>query len=194
MKAKQPNVEDSAIEEVVKEELTQGFNDITPKGGRILLKEAGILILSEWDIANAIVFDSVRREGQARFRTEEDIQIAHNGVKFSADHKALVLWSVQDKKDTHTQETANKVGSLMVYRVGETSGTEAALMTQQVGDFNLQVALKEQKKLEEVIARLDKAMDAYNQKLKEIADKDILIANLQKQLGKRPQVEVRPMA
>ena len=50
----------------------------------------------------------------------------------------------------------------MVYRVGETSGTEAALMTQQVGDFNLQVALKEQKKLEEVTPRLDKAMDAYN--------------------------------
>ena len=44
----------------------------------------------------------------------------------------------------------------MVYRVGETSGTEATPMTQQVGDFNLQVALKEQKKLEEVTARLDR--------------------------------------
>ena len=32
-------------------------------------------------------------------------------------------------------------------------------------------------------------MDAYNQKLKEIVDKDILIANMQKQLGKKPQVE-----
>ena len=37
-------------------------------------------------------------------------------------------------------------------------------------------------------------MDAYNQKLKEILDKDILIANLQKQLGKRPQVERIPVA
>ena len=82
----------------------------------------------------------------------------------------------------------------MVYRVGETSGTEATLMTQQVGDFNLQVALKEQKKLEEVTARLDKAMDAYNQNLKEIVDKDILIANLQKKLGKRPQVKRIPVA
>ena len=66
----------------------------------------------------------------------------------------------------------------MVYRMGETSGTEASLMTQQVGDFNLQVVLKEKKKLEEVTARLDKAIDAYNQKLKEIVDKDILISNL----------------
>ena len=143
MKAEQSNVEDSAIEEVVREKLTQGFNDITPEGGRMLLKEVGILILLEWDIANAIVFDSVRREGQAKFKTEEEVQIADRGVKFSEDHKALVLWSLQDKKDTQTQETIDKVGSLMVYRVGETSGTEAALMTQQVGDFNLQVALKE---------------------------------------------------
>ena len=82
----------------------------------------------------------------------------------------------------------------MVYKLGETSGTEAALMTQQVGDFNLQVAFKEHKKLEEVTARLDKTMDAYNQMLKEIVDKDILLANLQKQLGKRPQVERIPVA
>ena len=73
MKAEQPDVEDSAIEEVVKEELTQGFNDITSEGGRILLKEVGILILPEWDIANAIVFDSVKREGQAKFKTEEEV-------------------------------------------------------------------------------------------------------------------------
>ena len=63
MKAEQPDVEDSAIEKVVKEELTQGFNDITPEGGWILLKEAEILIFLEWDIANAIIFDLVRREG-----------------------------------------------------------------------------------------------------------------------------------
>ena len=37
-------------------------------------------------------------------------------------------------------------------------------------------------------------MDAYNQKLKEIVDKDILIANLQKQLGKRPQIDKRLVA
>ena len=47
MKAEQPNVEGSAIEEAVKEELTQVFNDITPEEGRILLKEARILIFLE---------------------------------------------------------------------------------------------------------------------------------------------------
>ena len=51
------------------------------------------------------------------------------GVKFSEEHKALVLWSLQDKKDTQTQETADKDGSLMVYSMGETSCIEDALMT-----------------------------------------------------------------
>ena len=56
------------------------------------------------------------------------------------------------------------------------------------------MALKEQQKLDEVTTRLDKAMDGYNEKLREIAEKDILIANLKKQLGKRPQVGRRLVA
>ena len=42
-------------------------------------------------------------------------------------------------------------------------------MTKQVGDFNLQVAIKEEEKLNEVTLRLEKAMEGYNKKLKEIA-------------------------
>ena len=123
IKAEQPDVEESTIEEMVKDELAKGFDDITPKGGRVHLKDAGILILLEWDIASVMVFDAVRREGQERFRIEEEVHMAHKGVKFSEDHKALVMWSLQDRKESQTQDTIDKVGSLMVYRVGETSGT-----------------------------------------------------------------------
>ena len=66
----------------------------------MLLKDSRILIFPEWDMVNTMVFDAIRREGQARFRIEEEVQMAHNGVKFSEDHKALVLWSLQDKKDS----------------------------------------------------------------------------------------------
>ena len=74
IKAKQPDVEESTIEEVVKDELTRSFDNITPKAGRTLLKDARILILQKWDIANAMVFDAVRRESQARYRIEEEVQ------------------------------------------------------------------------------------------------------------------------
>ena len=41
-----------------------------------------------------MVFDVVRRDGQERFRIEEEVQQAHKGVKFSEDHKAIVMWSL----------------------------------------------------------------------------------------------------
>ena len=63
--------------------------------------------------------------------------MAHKGVKFSEDHKALVMWSLQDRKEPQTQDTSDKARSLMVYRVRETSGEQATMMTKQVGDFNL---------------------------------------------------------
>ena len=54
--------------------------------------------------------------------------------------------------------------------------------------------IKEKHKLDDVIARLDKEIDAYNEKLRELAERDILIAILQKQLGKWPQTSKRPVA
>ena len=73
IKVEQPDVEESTIEEVVKDELTKSFEDITPDVGRELLKNVGIIILLEWDISNVMVFDAVRREGQPRFRIEEEV-------------------------------------------------------------------------------------------------------------------------
>ena len=76
---------------MVKDELTKNFDDITPKAGRSVLKDARILIFPEWDIANAMVFDALRREGQTRFRIEVEVHMAHKGVKFNEDHKALIM-------------------------------------------------------------------------------------------------------
>ena len=63
IKVEQLDVEESAIEEVVKDELTKFFDSITLEVGRVLLKDVGILILPEWDIANAMIFDAIRRVG-----------------------------------------------------------------------------------------------------------------------------------
>ena len=61
-----------------------------------------------------MIFYAVRREGQARFRIEKEVHMAHKGVKFSEDYKALVMWSFQDRKDSQTKETIDKARSLMV--------------------------------------------------------------------------------
>ena len=42
--------------------MIRNFDAITLDHGRKLLKDARFLILLEWDIANAMIFDAVRRE------------------------------------------------------------------------------------------------------------------------------------
>ena len=118
IKVEQLDVDISTIEEVVKDELTRIFDNITLEDSRALLKDVRILILPEWDIANAMIFDDVRREGQTRYRIEEDATQAHRGLKYIADHNALVLWPLQKENGSITQEKINKARSLMVYRVG----------------------------------------------------------------------------
>ena len=114
------------------------------------------------------------------FKIEEEALQAHKGVNFSKDHKALVLWLLQDKNDSQTQEKLDKARSLMIYRVGETSGEKAAQMAKWVVDFNLQVAIKEKEKLDAVNLRLEVALEAYEEKRKEVNERDSLIWKLRK--------------
>ena len=55
------------------------------------------MILLEWDIANVMIFDAMRKEIETKFRTKEEVKQSHKGVKYSDDHKALVMWSIQTK-------------------------------------------------------------------------------------------------
>ena len=68
----------------------------------------------------------------------------------------------------------------MVNRVGETSGEQAAHMTREIDDINFLVAKKENEKLEAMNVRLEKVLKAYNEKLKEIDERDRLISTLEK--------------
>ena len=63
------------------------------------MKQSGVLLLLEWDIVNAMVFDSVRKQRDVQFRTKEVLQ-ANRGVKFSDDHQALVMWSIEKRDNT----------------------------------------------------------------------------------------------
>ena len=68
----------------------------------------------------------------------------------------------------------------MIYRVGETSGEQAAQMEKQVFDFNLRVAIKEKEKLYTLNLRLEEALKAYEEKRKEVNEKENLIWKFKK--------------
>ena len=68
----------------------------------------------------------------------------------------------------------------MVYRVGGINGEKVAQMTKEMTNFNLQVAKKEKEKLEVVNIRLEKVLEAYNEKIKEVDERNRLISRLRK--------------
>ena len=55
-------------------------------------------------------------------------------------------------------------------------------------DCNLQVAIIEKEKLDEVNLRLEEDLKAYEEKRKGVNERDSLIWKLRKQLGKRPEI------
>jgi len=62
------------------------FSQFIPEAGRQIVKQSGILILPKWDIVNALVFYSIRKQKDVQLKNEEEILQAHGGVKFSDDH------------------------------------------------------------------------------------------------------------
>lgn len=61
-KSEQPLKNTTQVEEEVKQEMMEEFKVITAEKGREMVAKAGVLILSEWDIVDALVLDAVRKE------------------------------------------------------------------------------------------------------------------------------------
>lgn len=72
------------MEEEIKQEMIEEFKTITPEQGSDMVAQAGVLILPEWDIADALVLDAVRKETKPM-----------EGVTFNKDNVALVMWSLK---------------------------------------------------------------------------------------------------
>ena len=61
IKVEKSNKLESKIEEEVKANFMEEFSQLTHEEGRKLLKGLGVSILLKWDIANAIIFYSIRK-------------------------------------------------------------------------------------------------------------------------------------
>lgn len=72
------------------------FKAITTEKGREMVAKAGVLILPEWDIVDALVLDGVRKEIKPM-----------EGVTFSKDNVALIMWSL--KKDENKEGRMHQI-------------------------------------------------------------------------------------
>ena len=71
LKAEQPDKLDSDIKEEVKSKFLNDFAKFTPEARRQIIRQSGVLVLPEWDIVNAMVFDLVRKQKDVQFKTKE---------------------------------------------------------------------------------------------------------------------------
>ena len=187
IKAEHPDKSDSAIEEEVKSSFLNDFARFTPEAGRKILKQSGVLLLPEWDIANAIVFDSVRKQRDVKFRTTEEVLQAHRGIKFSDDHQALVMWSMERRNNARVQEvsTAEYTGALTVYRSEEVGSKDIFGMASEMLKFGSAVSSKEEDRFMQLNARFEEVLKAYEDRGMQIQSLENKVSQMEKAMGKR---------
>ena len=59
MKAENTEIEDATIQTQIKDERITEFQILIPKEGREMVRASGVLLLPNWDIADALIFNSI---------------------------------------------------------------------------------------------------------------------------------------
>lgn len=158
-RVEQPHKDTSTVEVEIKKEMLREFEAITLEEGIKLIANAGVLILPEWDIADAIVFDGVRKETKPL-----------EGITYSNDHATLVMWSLkrEENKRRYSSEY-DYSGGMIVKRVRDTGVVEASSTTLEFAKFGMIVAEKEAKEKVDLHVKLERVLKAYNEAKIELA-------------------------
>ena len=62
MKIEHPEMDEASLQEQIKEEMMQELQNICLEEGRKMIKASNILLLPNWDIADALVFNFVSKK------------------------------------------------------------------------------------------------------------------------------------
>lgn len=173
-KSEKPHRDVTQVEEEVKQEMIEEFKTITPEKGREMISKAGVLILPEWDIANALVLEVVGKETKPM-----------EGVTFSRDDVALVKWSLKKDENKRSKDVSDSslLGGMIVKSVQDTRVVEATTTVLETAKFNIAVAEKEAKEKANLQLKLKTILKAYNEAKKGVANTDNIISRLQNQLA-----------
>ncbi len=119
MKIEHPKMDEASIQNQIKEQMMQEFHNITPEEGRQMVKNSNILLLPNWDIVDALIFNSISN----RMELQDPNKKEFAGTSFSDDQAALVMWSLRrGSKIVSTQpDGSGLIGNIIVRRVVDTS-------------------------------------------------------------------------
>ena len=96
LKAEHPKIEDVTIQTEIKDEMIKEFQNLTPEERREMVKASGVLLLPNWDIADALIFNSIF----IKLETLDQIKKQMKGATFSVDQATLVIWSIRKASKT----------------------------------------------------------------------------------------------
>ena len=91
MKIEHPKMDEASIQNQIKEKMMQEFQNMTPEEGRQMIKAANVLLLPNWDIADALIFNSVSNNLELQDPNKKEFL----GTTFSNDQATLVMWSLR---------------------------------------------------------------------------------------------------
>ena len=142
----------------------QRFQSITPEEGRQMVRASNILLLPNWDIADALIFSSVSNKLTLQDQNEKDFQ----GTAFIEDHAALVSWSLRrgSRATLSRPDESGLMGDIIVRRVADTSHVEASHMNVDYSQFMLATAKKEEEGMIALQNKYEAIVDAYNKEVK----------------------------
>ena len=172
LKTEHPEMDEAAIQSQIKGEMIEELQSISPEEGRKMVKTSNVLLLPGWDIADALVFNSVSSRLALQNQSKENFQ----GTAFIEDQAALVSWSLRRGSRTASLQSdeSGLMGSLIVRRVAETSHVQAAHWNVDSSKFLLATAKKEEQAMMELQHKYETVLEAYNKEVKrrmELEDK-----------------------
>lgn len=84
-----------------------------------MVKDSNILLLPNWDIANALIFNSISNKLELQDPNKKEIA----GTSFSNDQVSLVMWSLRrgSRNISSQPDDSGLIGNIIVRRVSDTS-------------------------------------------------------------------------
>ena len=129
-----------------------------------MIKAANVLLLPNWDIADALVFNSVSNNLELQDPNKKEFL----GTPFSNYQAALVMWSLRrgSRAISSQPDDSGLIGNAIVRRVVDTSHVEVAHMNVDYSQFVLAIAKKEEREMFEMQRKYEAVVDAYNKEVK----------------------------
>ena len=128
-----------------------------------MVKKSKFLLLPNWDIVDALVFNSISNKLDLQNKDKKEFQ----GTAFNEDQVALVIWSLtKGSQATSSQPNDSRLmGNIIVIRVVDTTHVQAAHMNVGKSHFVPATAEKEQKAMFELQSKYERILEAYNKEV-----------------------------